>query len=281
MMHLCTRTGLLAFLLLSGSCQQSPPAKQETATSTATDEWVGSGAQRLKIETYRSARLSPHPTLLVVLHGDAPFTRPGYQYALARQIARANPDVVAVGLLRPGYTDPKGHQSAGDRGEATADNYTPEVLDALAGAITRLRAQHHARQVVVAGHSGGAALTANLLGRAPGLIDAAVLAACPCDVAQFRKHMKRRVGGAIWDAPHRSVSPEQVLDRLRPTTRVALLVGAADSVTPPALSRAYYQQLRQRGIPATLLELPGLGHELFLSGAVKREIGQLLHAGAD
>jgi protein-S-isoprenylcysteine O-methyltransferase Ste14 len=36
--------------------------------------------------------------------------------------------------------------------------------------------------VVVAGHSGGAAIAANILGRRPALIDAALVVSCPCDV---------------------------------------------------------------------------------------------------
>ena len=225
---------------------------------------------------YPSPQLSAHPTLLLVLHGDAPFNPPGYQYALARQVAQANSDVVAVGLLRPGYTDPTGHRSAGERGEATGDNYTPAVIDAIAAALTTLKARYHAGQVVVAGYSGGAAITASLLGRHPGLANAALLASCPCNVPAWRAHMKQRVGGAVWELPSASISPEQVLSRIPASTRVALLVGTADSIAPPALTREYYQRLRQRGIPATLRELPALGHEIFLDKAVQQEIKGLL-----
>ncbi|MBF9221972.1 alpha/beta hydrolase family protein [Hymenobacter ruricola] len=267
--------GLLALLL--SSCQPSAPKATQAPEVTETGQWVGTGEQRLRAEIYRSATLSPHPTLLLVLHGDAPFNKPDYQYTLAREVARANPDVVAVGLLRPGYTDPAGHQSDGERGEATGDNYTPAVIDAVAGALTTLRARYHAGRVVVAGHSGGAAIAADLLGRHPGLADAALLASCPCNVATWRAHMKRRVGGAIWDQPVASVSPEQVVARVPARTRVTLLVGAADSTAPRALTQEYYQQLRQRGIPATVVELPGLGHEIFLGQAVRQEIGRLLH----
>jgi predicted esterase len=74
-----------------------------------------------------------------------------------------------------------------------------------------------------------------------------------------------------------SVSPEQVVARIPAATRVTLLVGAADSTAPRALTQEYYQRLRQRGIPARVRELPGLGHEIFLSQAVRQEIGRLLH----
>lgn len=266
-------SGLL--LVLLGGCQ--PQTQRNDSPPAEAGQWVGTGAQRLRAQVYPSAKLSPHPTLLLVLHGDAPFSKPGYQYILARQVAQANPDVVAVGLLRPGYTDPTGHQSAGQRGEATGDNYTPAVLDAIAGAVTALKAHYHAGRVVLAGHSGGAAITAGLLGRHPGLADAALLAACPCDVPAWRAHMKRRVGGSIWDQPVASVSPEQVSARIPAGTRVTLVVGANDSIAPKEFTQTYYQRLRQQGLPAKLVELPGAGHELFLSPVVLQEITPLLH----
>ena len=264
-------------LALLGSCQH--PAETPTQVLAAkTGQWVGARGQRLWLEVYPASRLSAHPTLLVVMHGDAPFNKPGYQYTLARQVAQADSDVVAVGLLRPGYTDPGGHQSDGQRGEATGDNYTPAVIDAIAAALDTLRTRYHAGRVVVAGHSGGAAITADLLGRHPGLADAALLASCPCDVAAWRAHMKRSTGGgAIWDAPVASVSPEQVVARIPTTTRLTLLVGTADSIAPSQLTQAYYQRLRQQNIPAKLRELPGQGHEIFLSKAVLEEIMPLLH----
>lgn len=266
---------LVALLTLAG-CQSQTENTNATASS-GSGQWVGSGQQRLWAQVYRSSKLSAHPTLVVVVHGDAPFNKPDYQYTLAQQVAQANPDVVAVGLLRPGYTDPAGHQSIGERGETTGDNYTPAVIDAIAAALDTLKAHYHAGRVVVAGHSGGAAITADLLGRHPGVANAALLASCPCNVAAWRAHMKRHLkGGAIWDIPVASVSPEQVVARIPATTRVALLVGTADSIAPKALTQEYYGRLRQQGIAATLRELPGLGHEIFLSKAVQQEIKGLL-----
>ncbi|UOQ73557.1 alpha/beta hydrolase family protein [Hymenobacter cellulosilyticus] len=266
---------LAAFFLIS-SCQPASETDKPAAQTTPAGEWIGTGEQRLWTQTYRSAQLTDHPTLLLVLHGDAPFNRPAYQYALARQVAQANTNVVAVGLLRPGYTDPAGHKSAGERGEATGDNYTPAVIDALAAALTTLKARYQAGRVVVAGHSGGAAITANLLGRHPGLADAALLASCPCNVAVWRAHMKRQVGGPVWDLPTQSVSPEQVVARIPAATRITLLTGTVDSIAPPALTQEYYGRLQRQGIPAKLRELPAQGHEIFLTKDVQQEIGRLL-----
>ncbi len=86
----------------------------------------------------------------------------------------ANSDVVAVGLLRPGYIDPQGNRSDGERGESVGDSINVTNTEAIADAISGLRGRWNARKVVVAAHSGGAALAANILNRHPSLIDHAL-----------------------------------------------------------------------------------------------------------
>jgi len=105
------------------------------------------------------------PTLVLVLHGDSPFRNPSYQYAIARRIASENSNVVAVGILRPGYTDEEGKQSPGERGDTSGDNYTQEVMNAIKALTTKLKTQYSASKVVLVGHSGGAAISANLLSK--------------------------------------------------------------------------------------------------------------------
>ncbi|MDF7812603.1 alpha/beta hydrolase [Hymenobacter sp. YC55] len=276
---LLTRLSMTALL---GSCQGNGNTSAQAtepglSMPSDTTQWVGKGEQRLHVQAYHSSTRTARPTLVVVLHGDAPFRPPEYQYTLARQVAAAYPNVVAVGLLRPGYTDPQGYRSAGLRGEATGDNYTPEVVDAVAAALTELRQRYHAGRLVVAGHSGGAAITANVLARYPNHIDAALLASCPCDVPRWRQHMQQLDdGGAIWETSVRSLSPLALADSVDVTRPITLLVGTADSVAPPRFSRAYWQALHQRRSPARLVQLPGEGHEIFLSATVRREIGVLL-----
>src|SRR6185436_16034197 len=89
-------------------------------------------------------------------------------------------DVVAAGLLRPGYTDNAGDRSDGERGEARGDNYTADVADAVATATRALAQRVKARRVILVGHSGGASIAALVLGRHPGIADAALLVACGC-----------------------------------------------------------------------------------------------------
>jgi pimeloyl-ACP methyl ester carboxylesterase len=128
---------------------------------------VQGGPWRLDGRAYQSARLSAHPHLLVVLHGDAPGINPSYQYVFAQRAAAALNDVIAVGLLRPGYADGMGGKSEGSRGWAIADNYTAGDIASVAAALKALKTRYHAADLTLAGHSGGAALTADIIALYP------------------------------------------------------------------------------------------------------------------
>lgn len=63
--------------------------------------------------------------------------------------------------------------------------------------------------------------------------------------------------------PVRSVSPLDVVARIKPGTRIAMITGLADTVAPPELAETYANALRRRGINVSLTILPGQGHEIF------------------
>ena len=80
--------------------------------------------------------------------------------------------------------------------------------DAIAEAIEALKWRFRASKVIVAGHSGGAAITANILGRDPGLIDAALLVSCPRgDVNRWRASMLRLTNIPVFKGNIDSLSP--------------------------------------------------------------------------
>ncbi|CAB5103747.1 hypothetical protein D3OALGA1CA_4717 [Olavius algarvensis associated proteobacterium Delta 3] len=62
---------------------------------------------------FSSTSINSELNLVVVLHGDAPppYENPSYHYRFAAKVAAENKNVLAVGLLRPGYTDPTGNHS--------------------------------------------------------------------------------------------------------------------------------------------------------------------------
>src|SRR5262249_52837251 len=189
---------------------------------------------RLKVGMFKSPAVGAHPTLLVVLHGDAPFAKPDYQDRFASSAAARYPDLVVAAILRPGYTDPAGHTSEGERGATTGDNYNATNTDAIASAIGALRDRFHASRVVLAGHSGGAAISANILGRHPALASAALLVSCPCDVAKWRAHMLETTRFDGFKGPLATLSPVDLGGSVSKGARGTRLGGGRGDVAPPA-----------------------------------------------
>jgi pimeloyl-ACP methyl ester carboxylesterase len=207
--------------------------------------------------------------LVVVLHGDSPKAPVRYHYDLAAAVAHDVPGVAAVGLMRPGYADPgSGGTSAGPLGNPAGGNYTPDVVATLDTAIEDLRADLHPTRVVLVGHSGGAALIGDLMGRYPGIADDAVMVSCPCDVPAWRAWMASKQSAAAWREPVHSLSPQALAGAVATTARLHLWVGARDATALPRFSQAYVDALRRRGIAADLTILPGRKHGILLAPEV-------------
>ena len=236
--------------------------------------WLGSVGAHTKALIFRDAAVSANPDLIIVLHGDAPTERPGYHYRFAAEIARALPNTIAAGILRPGYTDPTGDRSDGERGLTTGDNYTPAVIDQLAAAIAQLQTRLHPARTTLIGHSGGAALAALLLELHPELASRALLVSCPCDLGPWRSHMLRLQLNPLWMLPVQSVSPIEGVTRLRPDAHLRVVVGAADIVAPPSMSWAFAEAARPIAHVA-LAVVPGAPHNMLFAPEVMRELRAL------
>ncbi|MEO6966712.1 MAG: alpha/beta fold hydrolase [Acidobacteriaceae bacterium] len=216
---------------------------------------------------------------MVVLHGDGPppHENPGYQYIFASKVATQNTNVVAVGLLRPGYTDPQGNHSDGDSGRRDGDNWNARNTDAIADAILKLKLKYEASKVIVAGHSGGAAITANILGRHPQLIDAALLVSCPCgDVNKWRESMLRLTNIPVFKGKIDSLSPITQTKNISAQTRIVLMVGTDDPVAPLNFSNEYREVASKAGKNVTLIKLPGRTHDTFIYSKVFKELSTLI-----
>lgn len=216
---------------------------------------ITGGQECLIIKTYRKSDGADRTTLFVLLHGNHTSGSPATsQYRVAEALAaRGGPGTVAVALIRPGYNDDAGNYSSGNAA-GRADNFTATNIDIVADAVARLKSFHKASRVILLGHSGGAAMAGVMLGRHPGLADAAVLLACPCNVPAWRVMSGR--SGTAWT----SESAVDYVGKIPPQTRVAVLVGARDTVTAPALSREYAEALKRHGIAAELVILEGIDH---------------------
>jgi pimeloyl-ACP methyl ester carboxylesterase len=238
--------------------------------------WVQGPDGKLKVRAYPSAQLSEHPVLVLWIHGDLD---PGAEpYELAQRIAHVATNVVLVALLRPGYSDADGDSSAGLKGYAAGDNYTAEVVDDVHAVIQELKTRFHARAVVVLGHSGGAGITGDLLGRHPEDADAAVLIACSCDPkGLMARLMVEHPHDAPSGLPNFSLTPLDLAGGVSLRTHVRKVIGSNDTVVLVPPSQAYARALQARGVDIRLTVVPNAGHvDVLQTEAVRQEVAEVI-----
>ncbi|MDE3170536.1 MAG: prolyl oligopeptidase family serine peptidase [Acidobacteriota bacterium] len=197
-------------------------------------------------------------------------------YVLATNAANQIHGIIAAALVRPGYTDLAGDTSDGVKGGGFGDNYTPEVLNQMDAAVRQLKRQLHPSAVVLVGHSGGAAISADLIARDNGLAKAALLLSCPCDVPVWRKHMNTLHPNPLWDKPVTSISPVDAVSEISSQTKIWLIVGDKDDTAPPDFTERYAAALRKRGIKPRVTILPGEGHIILYDSAVIQQLSALV-----
>jgi pimeloyl-ACP methyl ester carboxylesterase len=252
--------GLLAFMC--GAAHAACPPD-----STIRD-WALGGGLCQAITTFGSEPPGERPLLIVVVHGDiSDGGAATYHVEFARTLAR--PGAIVVALTRPGYTDNRGRRSEGHT-YRRQDNYTPDNIAAVGGAIAALKTHYHPRRVIYIGHSGGAAIGGVLIGKSRGLIDAALLVSCPCDIPRWLRERRQ----PAWT---RSVSPSRYAARVPSTARVTVVAGENDANTFPAQASSYAGSLKRRSVDARFVQVPGAGHGLSgLGAATMRELDELV-----
>ena len=80
----------------------------------------------------------------------------------------------------------------------------------------------------------------------------------------------------IWLLPVSSVSPQAEVNAVATGTRVRMVVGADDPLTPDPLTLAYAAALKAHGVPVTVTILPKLGHEILLEPATLDQLKELM-----
>lgn len=254
---------LLLALLAAPAAASGAPCQNEDFTTT-----VSGQDECLLMRRYGSA--APE-TMLVWLHGNVSTGGPADSHF---RIAKKAADdlgagrVLSVALVRPGYPDGTGaHSSGSDNGRA--DNWTQPVVAEIGQVIARLRDRFRPKAVVLVGHSGGAAISAALLGMRPGLADAAILIGCPCDMQAWR------LGRST--VPWRSEDPIGRAAEVPLRSRVIALTGSLDTTTAPSLAAGYVARLRRRGVDAEFRVVPGAGHvDILGSPAITAAAAELL-----
>ena len=232
-------------------------------------ERVTGAGECLAIRTFGAA--PGNRTLVVFIHGDG--SKGGPSDYLAKTADRISGNgVTGVVLIRPGYHDTDGRKSSGRSYRKEGDGYRQHIVASVADGVRRLKAHHGAERVILAGHSGGAAISGVILGKYPGLAAAAVLAACPCDIARWRSMRGRRA----WN---RSLSPHSFVEAVPAGTAVIALTGSKDRNTRPVLGRDYAAALAARGLAAEFAEVPDAGHNAVARTRAFREAVIRLSAG--
>lgn len=288
----CRVPGCLAIVLslVALTVSLPPPATARPVEPGGRNDWVEVSDGRLKVRIYSSSRMDSLPVLVVTLHGDVPNPRLNYTYVFSRLFAEgaagfeALPEeyrsvlgedfhgflrdafrpgsVVAAAILRPGYSDEDGDRSDGELGMALGDNYTPEVVDSVAAAIETLKADYGIDKVVLVGHSGGATIAADVLGRHPEVADGVLLIACGCDPLRWRARAREgQFADANWNHPYNSLSPMDLAGKVSTDSIVRMLVGSADTNSLPEFSEAYAGLLRDRGIDVRLTIAQDRSHD--------------------
>ncbi len=226
---------------------------------------VATNGECLALQTYFGKTMpSPHPVLLVFIHGDGiPGGAPSdyLKYQATKFIAR---DVVPVVLIRPGYYDSYGHYSTGESYAFAGhgypnDSYRPHTVATLAAAIKSLKNFYQARCTILVGHSGGGMMSGIILGKYPGLANGAVLASVVGDVHVWaRKHK--------YGSYPNSLSADDFINQIPKRDFVYIVSGTKDQNTYPAMSHAYYKQLKTAGINAHwYTEIGGTHNSVVLS----------------
>lgn len=244
------RASLLAALLLSGCAGPGSTAASSGAGECQADpaHWARGTAGCLAMATFGPAKAD---TLVVVLHGDTSSGGPATSHlGLAQRVSSTLPGAAVSALIRPGYSDAAGRTSAGEL-RNRSDHYTAANVELVASAVAELKRRTGARRVIAIGHSGGAATVADILALNPGVIDAGMLLACPCDLTAWRGSRQP------WTA---SVNPMSVADRVPPGSVVRAYTGTADTNTGVALAENYVLRLAANRVDARFVPVPGATH---------------------
>ncbi len=240
---------LFIVLFLTGCVTTSKKIIEESCSPADNINYVFGNKECFRI--IASNPIKNPKALVVLIHGDV--SSGGASDYLAKRAYRLKPEVndfTVVTLIRPGYFDSDGNYSTGSDNNRR-DHYTAHNVDAIASAIKNLREEYKPSKIIVAGHSGGAAITGNIIGRHPGLIDGAVLAACPCDIPRWRA--KRN---SSWRS---SLSPVTYVKDIK-NTKVTVIAGGDDNNTFPGLMLDYVDALKKNGVDTSFSLLERVSH---------------------
>jgi predicted esterase len=260
---------LLNILFIAGIISCNAPSQPVNCEKKDAVNFITTPYGCTFIKVFKSDSLTQNPQLLFILHGDAPFNPPSYQYKLAEMLSQQVKNTMIVAILRPGYTDNEGNKSDGKKGLTTGDNYTKEIIDNLTEVVIKLKKIHKPLKTILIGHSGGATIAADIISLTPNIVDTTVLVSCPCDVEAFRTSMARKQPFyRAWRDSVASISPITVAEKLDEKTAIYLIHGTKDDIVPFSIAENYEKTLTSHKTKTYLTAIENAGHEIFLSETV-------------
>ena len=216
-------------------------------------------------------------TLIVMLHGDGEGRLSQNQITRWTTLGRTlqAPDRNVFFMLRPGYQSPAGNSSGW--ANPRDDDYTAQNMERVAGALRTLRESYQSEKLILVGHSGGAATSSIVLGKHPGVADAALLLGCPCDVPPWREHRNAQ-RGATGSWP-RSLNPLAFVAGIPAGTPVLAVTGAQDDNTLPTFAKRWADAARANSVKARFEEIPELSHSTILQWPhIASSVSELIEA---
>ncbi len=224
------RMGIISFLVRSALslCLLAPLPAAAVDMSPLVGQVLGSGNRNL----------------VVILHGDG---GPGRYDEYAQALAAAASRTTVVTLNRPGFNGSPGCCRS-------KDHYTRSNNALLAESLATMKASLRPSRMIVMGHSGGAAQLATIIATHPGIVDVAILAACPCNVPSWRVH---RRGQNNWT---NSQSPHRFAHAIPRSTQVLAITNQRDSNTRLRFAQEYVQIAQAAGANVQLYAPEGGNH---------------------
>ena len=216
-------------------------------------------------------------TLIVMLHGDGQGRLNQLQIERWTLLGRSlqGPDRSVFFLIRPGYQSPAGNSSGW--ANPRDDDYTPQNMERVAGALRVLRETYKSEKLILIGHSGGAATSSIVLGKHPGVADAALLLGCPCDVPPWRLHRNAQRG--ISGGWPNSLNPLAFIADIPVGTPVIAVTGAQDDNTLPEFAKRWVETANAKSIKARFEEISGLNHSTIQQWpGIASRVSQLIEA---
>lgn len=253
---------VLIVTVLLAACASTPtPAQrwQQTLDLTHERHWLPLviDAGPFRLQAFVPADTTRQDTLTLYLEGDGfawinsrvPSADPTPLNPLALHLALAQPEGNAAYLARPCQF--LAAQPDCDKRYWTDARFAEEVVESMNTGINHLKARLGARELVLVGYSGGAAIALLLAPRRNDVRQVISIAGNLDHTAWTRYHRVRPL--------RQSLNPTERRDVLAGIHQVHL-VGERDRVTPPELAE-HFNDAYPLGTPSRLSMVPGFDHE--------------------